>query len=456
MVPVPAKYVRKEMGEIWDDQNKYELWREAEALVARAHARRGDCPERIPQFFEKYWSIDERAIENIDKSKDHDMNSFLEYGACVITEGMKRDGYTQEQIDEVLSWLHRGLTSYDIEDTALAVMLYDATKIIFNDLGALYDTLKDLSAKYANTPQTGRTHLQHAEPITFGWKLANWRERFFEHLAFLEGNRQFWQVGKISGAVGAYGQTDREIEAMVGEELGVRMPGFHGQLVNREGIALALNFLARIASTVSKCARDLEHLSSTEVQEVFETHGAGKEGSSAMPHKSIPEFANPNKCERIVSLARLVRMYAQVAAENIDTRHEQDLTQSANERIILPSAFILTDYMLDLFTQIVRDMRVDTRRMEENIWMSGGLIFSQNVANSLMEKGMPRKDARALVMRLCQKVVEQKQKQRECDFDDVCLDSEEVLQWLTLEEINDCFNVNKHLAYIHELLKNPT
>ena len=207
--------------------------------------------------------------------------------------------------------------------------------------------------------------------------------------------------------------------------------------------------LANIASSLGKFAADIEHLSSTEVREVFESHASGKTGSSAMPHKSLQQFSNPNKSERIKSLAKLVRANALVGAENIDIRHEQDLTQSASERVIISGSLILVDYMITLFTRIIGEMYVDEERMLENIWSTGGVIFSQHVTKALMDKGMPREDARGLVTKLCQKAASAKKP----NFKRVCERDPEMVKWLTPQELELCFDLNHHLRNVDKIFE---
>jgi len=443
------RYIRPEMGKFWEERVKFETWLKIEIAVAKARAVAGEISSYIPDYLEKYAKIDVARIEEIDKMIDHDMNAFLRAVGEFITAGMHDDGFSQESIDEVLSHLHTGLTSYDIEDTALAVRLYEASNLIAMDMEMLESALIAAARKYKLAPQIGRTHLQHAEPITFGLKLLNWYNSMQNHRLYMIKNFSLWTTGKISGAVGTNSHLGPEIEDAVGRELGISMARVSSQIISREGIAYLLAGLANTATSLAKFARDIEHLSSTEVREVFETHASGKTGSSSMPHKSLQEFANPNKSERIISLAKLVRANAHTAMENIDFRHEQDLTQSASERVIIIGSLVLVDYMLTLFTRVVGEMYVDEKRMLENLWSTGGVIFSQHVTKALMDKGMPREEARTLVTQLCRRAMDA----RRPDLKKECLHSKEVKERLTPEEIGACFNLSHHLRNIDQIFE---
>ena len=446
MIP---RYTRPEMGQIWSEFTKFHSWLQVEIAVATARVEMEGIPYYVPDCLKKYAKIDVSRIEEIDRLIDHDMNAFIRAVSESISEGMADDEFSQVEIDVVLSHLHAGLTSYDVEDTALALRLSTSTSIILEDLDALRVALIVSARRHQNTPQIGRTHLQHAEPITFGLKLLNWYYSVDQHRLHLAANRYLWEVGKISGAVGTHTHLSPEIEEVVGLKLKIPMARASSQIVSREGIAYLMASLANIASSLGKFAADIEHLSSTEVREVFESHASGKTGSSAMPHKSLQQFSNPNKSERIKSLAKLVRANALVGAENIDIRHEQDLTQSASERVIISGSLILVDYMITLFTRIIGEMYVDEERMLENIWSTGGVIFSQHVAKALMDKGMPREDARGLVTKLCQKAASAKKP----NFKRVCERDPEMVKWLTPQELELCFDLNHHLRNVDKIFE---
>jgi len=446
MIP---RYTRPEMGQIWNEPTKFHSWLQVEIAVATARASAGEIPVYVPDYLEKYAEIDVDRIEELDRLMDHDMNAFIRAVSESISKGMAADKFSQEEIDIVLSHLHAGLTSYDVEDTALALRLRASVSIILEDIENLSSVLLSSARRYKNTPQIGRTHLQHAEPITFGLKLLNWYDAIDQHKLYLDRNRDFWEVGKLSGAVGTHTHLSPEIEEAVGQKLQILMARVSSQIVSREGVAYLMATLANIASSLGKFAGDIEHLSSTEVREVFESHASGKTGSSAMPHKSLQQFSNPNKSERIKSLAKLVRANALVASENIDIRHEQDLTQSASERVIISGSLILVDYMITLFTRIIGEMYVDEERMLENIWSTGGVIFSQHVAKALMDKGMPREDARGLVTKLCQKATSAKKP----NFKRVCERDQEMVKWLTPQELELCFDLNHHLRNVDKIFE---
>lgn len=444
------RYSRNDMLDLWGDSGKFNSWLRMEIATQRAMAKAGLMQGHIPDLTEKYAVADEKRIKEIDALIDHDMNAFLRAVSESIRENMAADSFSEEEIDEVLSCLHAGLTSYDIEDTSLALRLKIATDYIMQDLRELCGALWDMALKYKDSPQIGRTHLQHAEPITFGLKLLTWFRAFNNHKKHIERDSIFWQTGKISGAVGTFTHLPPEVEESVVSSLGIYCASVSSQIVSREGIAYLLSGLSVIAGTISKCARDIEHMSSTEVREVFEGHPSGKQGSSAMPHKSLPEFSNPNKCERLVSLAKIVRAYAGVAAENIDIRHEQDLTQSASERFIIAGSLILVDYMVNLFTRIMNELVVDTVQMLRNIHLTGGLVFSQHVTKALMDGGMPREEARKLVTRLCRRAVPIDSMQR---FEDVVKSSKGVRKFLNYYEIDACFDLDRHLRNVDKIFE---
>lgn len=441
------KYTQKKMGEVWDESADYEYWLRVELAVAKAQG----APAHVYECLKNYARIDVERVHELNKIMDHPMNAFLAGISQSIEMGMQQDRFSQGQIAEVLSYIHKGLTTYDIWDTALALRLKVGIDYLLQDLDMLLAVVWELAEKYKHTPQIGRTHLQHAEPITFGLKLLNLYYSLSIHRTYLRSNRHLWEVGKVSGAVGTFSHFDPKIEEMTGEYLGISMAKVSSQIVSREGMAYLMTALAAIASTLAKYAKDIEHLSSTEVQEVFEEHEQGKIGSSAMPHKSRDEFANANKCERIYSLAKVVRACSHVALENIDIRHEQDLTQSASERITISGSLTLVDYMIDFFTRVVSSMRVDAKRMAKNIWLTGGLTFSGHVRKALMDKGMGREEATALVTRLCKETKIGPRKK--LDFKRMALQDTEVRTLLTPQEIENCFDLALHLRNVDKIFE---
>jgi len=445
------RYTRGEMGNVWKELTKFYSWLDVEIAVLEALSKAGEIPDHVPKLLKRFVCLDIARIEELDKLVDHDMNAFLRAVSENFREAMHRNKFSEEEIEEVLSRLHRGLTSYDVEDTALALRLKISTDYILSGLEGLLEVLREKAWEYKDTPQIGRTHLKHAEPITFGLKLLNWYRSFDNHRMCIKDNRKFWQAGKVSGAVGTFTHLGPEIEEDVALILDIKLARVSSQIVSREGIAYLMSILAHIAGTLAKCSKDIEDLSRTEIGEVFETHAKGKQGSSAMPHKTLEEFANSNKCERIYSLAKLVRASAHVGSENIDIRHEQDLTHSASERIIISGSLILVDYMIALFTRITEEMRVDTNRMLKNIWMTGGLIFSGHVTSALMDKGMPREEARELVTGLCHEAAEGNRRGKW--FKRVVVKSEEVRRYLSLKEIEECFSLERHLRNVDKIFE---
>jgi adenylosuccinate lyase len=375
MIP---RYSRPEMARIWSDENRFATWLKVEIAATEALSEGGIVPREAPSAIKSKARFDVARIDAIEKEVQHDVIAFV----SDVAESVGPEG----------RWLHYGLTSSDVVDTALALLMREACDLVARDVGALMEAVKGRAFEHKDTPMIGRTHGVHAEPTTFGLKLAGWAfelDRDRERLRrALEGMR----VGKLSGAVGTYSATDPELERIACERLGLEPEPVSTQVVPRDRHADLLSTLALAASSLERFALEIRHLARTEVREVQEPFAAGQKGSSAMPHKR-----NPIVAERICGLARIVRAAGTVGLENVPLWHERDISHSSAERIVLPDAFLALDYMLDRFVWLVEGLVVLPERMRANLEASHGLFFSQRVLLALVEAGLPRDDAYRLV-----------------------------------------------------------
>jgi len=385
MIP---RYTRPQMARVWSDQNKLDTWLKVEIAVCEAWAERGVIPaEAIAKIRRASYDPDRAA--QYEREMHHDFNAFLRSVA--------------DSLGDESRFVHLGLTSYDVEDTALALRLIEATELLEDDVRALIDAIAVRAQEHKNTPCMGRSHGVHAEPTSFGLKLAAWYDEMRRQTHRLTHAKEQIAVGKISGPVGSHATVPPEIEDEVCGNLGLLVEPISTQVVHRDRHALYISTLALIAASLDKFATEIRHLQRTEVLEVEEPFSEGQTGSSSMPHKR-----NPEKCERISGLARLFRGYAVSALENVALWHERDISHSSVERVILPDATVLLDYMLDLFTFIIRGLQVYPERMRENLEASYGLPFSQRVLLALIEKGMNRQEAYKIVQSNAMRAWEQR------------------------------------------------
>ena len=374
MIP---KYSRPEMADIWSDKGKYDRWLQVEIAVCDAWAERGDIPtEAAEKIRGARYNLDD--FNRYLKEIHHDVISFLRSVA--------------DSLGEESRFVHMGLTSYDVVDTALGMQLRDASDILLRDLQALTAVVEEKARRYKDTLMIGRTHGVHAEPITFGLKLAGWVDELRRNARRLADARAEVAIGKVSGAVGSHATVPPEIEEKVCARLGLGIEPISTQIVQRDRHARFVTTLAILASSLEKFATEIRHLQRTEVLEVEEPFEEGQAGSSAMPHKR-----NPEKCERVCGLARVVRGYSVTALENVSLWHERDLTDSAPERIILPDACLVVDYILDLFTYVIRGLQVYPERMRENLELTQGLVFTSRALVALVNKGLSREKAYKLI-----------------------------------------------------------
>jgi adenylosuccinate lyase len=371
------------MGRVWSVEHRFACWLRVEIAVAEAWADAGRVPrESLPAI--RAARFDAGRIADIEEETQHDVIAFLRN--------------LSENVGDEARWIHLGLTSSDVIDTALALQLTESVDLLRRGLHDLSDVLRDLALRHRDTLMMGRTHNVHAEPITLGQKLAVWYAEMARHDRRLEQVRDEVAIAKIAGAVGTHANVPPEIEERVARSLGLRPEGAATQVVQRDRHATYVLELALLASSLDKIATELRNLQHTEILEVEEPFGRGQQGSSAMPHKR-----NPIMNERISGLARVVRGYAVPALENVVLWHERDISNSSAERAIMPDASTLVDYMLALQTRILRDMKVNEERMQTNVDSSHGLVFSEKVLTALIEAGMSRQDAYAVVQRSAMK-----------------------------------------------------
>ena len=374
MIP---RYSRPEMEKIWEPENKYGIWLRIEKLACEAYEKLGQIPAESLAAIQKA-SFSLARMDELEKITHHDVIAFL------TSVG--------ETIGEDARFVHMGMTSSDILDTGLAVQLRDAATLILEGLDELMAEIKRKAFEHRNTLMIGRTHGVHAEPITYGLKMAVWYEEARRNRGRLVRARETVAVGKISGAVGTYATVPPEIESYVCGKLGLQPARISTQIVQRDRHAEFFSALAILASSLEKFALEIRHLQRTEVREVEEFFAEGQKGSSAMPHKR-----NPINSENLCGLARMMRSYALAALENIPLWHERDISHSSVERVIAPDSTILVDFMIHRMLRLMKNLRIDPDRMEANLGMTGGLFFSQELLLRLARKGMSREEAYRLV-----------------------------------------------------------
>jgi adenylosuccinate lyase len=371
-----GRYTRAEMGRVWSEENRFQKWLEVELAASETLADAGIVPRDAAAKLRERARINVARINEIEAKVKHDVIAFT------IA--------VQETVDdpEAARWLHYGLTSNDVVDTAQALLVREASRLIEKDLEAFGEALERRAWEFKDTPEIGRTHGIHAEPITFGLKVANWYAENRRDLLRFQTAAQQMAVGKISGAVGTCTHLGPEIEQKICQRLGLATAPITSQVIERDRHAEYLSALAIVAASLERVALEIRHLQRTEVREVEEPFGGEQRGSSAMPHKR-----NPVSSEQICGLARVVRANSTAALENIALWHERDISHSSVERIILPDSTILVDYMLHRTTEIVRNMKVFPQRMQRNLDSTMGLIFSGQLLQDLVEHGAPREDA---------------------------------------------------------------
>jgi adenylosuccinate lyase len=426
---VIGRYTREEMGSIWTEDNKFKSWLEVEILACEAWSELGVIPKEAVKQLRKNASFNINRIYEMEEETKHDVVAFTRA--------------VSESLGEERKWVHYGLTSTDVVDTALSYLLKQANEIIRKDLHNIIDILKDKAIEHKHTVMMGRTHGVHAEPTTFGLKLALWYEEMKRNLERFELAAKTIEFGKLSGAVGTYANIDPFVEQYVCENLGLTPAPVSTQTLQRDRHAAYISTLALIASSIEKFATEVRGLQKTETREVEEFFAKGQKGSSAMPHKR-----NPIGSENMTGMARVIRGYMVTAYENVSLWHERDISHSSAERVILPDATIALNYMLNRFGNIVKNLTVFPENMKRNMDKTYGVIFSQRVLLALIDKGMSREEAYDMVQPKAMKAWE-----TETHFKELVKNDNRITALLSGEEIEDCFDYTYHLKNVDAIFE---
>jgi adenylosuccinate lyase len=422
------RYSRPQMKKIWSDKNKFDQWLRVEIAVCEAWAELGEIPrEDIVKIRKASYNL--KRVAEFLRVTHHDMTAFLNSLA--------------ESLGAESRFIHLGLTSSDVMDTALGLQLTQAADILAKDVAELISVMENRAVEHKYTIMMGRTHGVHAEPITLGLKLALWTEEMKRNAQRLAEARKNISVGKISGAVGTYATVPPQVEKIACAKLGLAPAPISSQIVQRDRHAQFLTTLAIIASSLEKFATEIRGLQRTEIQELEEPFEEGQTGSSAMPHKRNPEL-----CERICGLARLIRGHAVTSLENIALWHERDISHSSTERIILPDSCLVLDYMLSIFTSIMKGLKVYPENMHRNIETSQGLVFSQRVLIALINKGLTREEAYKMVQDNAMKAWQQRK-----DFLSLLEADRQITAHLSKKELNSLFDYGYYLKHVDEVFE---
>ncbi|HYW48540.1 MAG TPA: adenylosuccinate lyase [Bryobacteraceae bacterium] len=427
-----ARYTRPEMGRIWSERNKFQQWLEVELAASEALAEMGVVPADAASQLREHAGFEVARILEIESVVKHDVIAFT----TAVAETMAAAGQA-----EASRWLHYGLTSNDVVDTAQALLLEQASAILLRDLEDLRAVLKRRALEFRHTVQVGRTHGVHAEPITFGLKLAIWHEEAGRNLCRLRAAAEDLRVGKISGAVGTFGHISPEAEERICARLNVKPAAVASQVIQRDRHAAFVSALALVTALCEKIALEVRHLQRTEVREAEEYFARGQKGSSAMPHKR-----NPVTCEQICGLARVVRSNVQAAFEDVALWHERDISHSSVERVILPDSTILADYLLDKTTRLVDRLLVYPERMRRNLEMTRGLVFSGQLLLDLAAAGMLREHAYRVVQAHAMRAWEE-----EGDFRAAIEADPEIRAVLTPGQIAEAFSLERQLRNVDQI-----
>ncbi len=428
MIP---RYTRAEMGRVWSDENRYQKWLDVELAAADTLAEAGLVPKEAAAILRARAKVNVARINELEARVKHDVIAFT----MAVGESIG---------DPVAArWLHYGMTSNDVVDTAQALLIRDASRIIERDLVLFGEVLDVRAHEFQHTPQIGRTHGVHAEPITFGLKIANWFAENQRNISRFREAALRIERGKISGAVGNASHLGPEIEEQICKRLGLEVTRSSTQVIQRDRHAYYLSSLALIAASLERIALEIRHLQRTEVREAEEFFGGEQRGSSAMPHKR-----NPVNCEQMCGLARVVRSNMMASYENVALWHERDISHSSVERIILPDSTILVDYMLAKMTGIVSQMRVFPQRMMRNLESTHGLVYSGQLLQDLVEKGMPRDDAYKAVQENAMAAWE-----AESSFRDSVAHDTRITKYLSPTELEHTFDLQRQLRYVDKLFE---
>ena len=423
------RYVHPEMGSLWSEESKFDAWREVEVVACEVMAEEGIVPAEAAREIRAKASYTIERIDEIEREVKHDVLAFTQVLA--------------ESVGEAGRWIHFGLTSYDVVDTALGMRMRDAMDLILKDVAALSSVLKSRAFDHKKTVTVGRTHGVHAEPMTFGMKLALWYAEMERNRARLERAREVVAVGKLSGAVGTFAHLPPVIEEKLCKRLGLTPAPIATQVLQRDRHAEALSALAIVASTLDKIAVEIRSLQRTEIREVEEFFSEKQKGSSAMPHKR-----NPVISEQISGLARVIRGNLQAGLENIALWNERDISHSSAERMILPQSFILTDHILRRAASVLDNLIVYPEKMRENLESMKGLVFSGQVLLQLAKKGLPREEAYRLVQKNAMAVWQKKGTLRELLGNDP-----EVRKWLDEAELDRAFDLERQMEHVDTIYR---
>ena len=417
------RYARPAMKMVWSEENKNNKWLQVELAVCEAWTEEGIIPSEDMVKLRNA-QYDPVRLQEVFQRTRHDMTAFLQS----VTGGLGDEG----------RWIHMGLTSHDVQDTAQGLQLIEASDILLEGVDCLLEAIQKRAVEHKYTPMMGRTHGVHAEPTTFGLKLSIWWDEMRRNRHRLEEARKNAGVGKISGAVGTYATVPPQIEERVCSRLGLGIETVSNQIVQRDRHAQFVTTLALIAASLEKFATEIRGLQKTEVREAEEPFGEGQTGSSAMPHKRNPELS-----ERVCGLARLIRGHAVTALENVALWHERDISHSSAERLILPDSCMALDYIMDIFTGVINGLRVYPDRMKQNIEMTRGLVFSQRVMLALVESGLSRERAYEITQRCAMRSWEES-----LDFRQLLRDETDVTDHLPGDELEAIFDYNYYMRFV--------
>ncbi|UUV99850.1 adenylosuccinate lyase [Vagococcus luciliae] len=421
------RYTREEMGNIWSDENRYAAWLEVEILASEAWASLGEIPVEDTKLIREKATFDIDRILEIEQETRHDVVAFTRA--------------VSESLGQERKWVHYGLTSTDVVDTAYGYLMKQANDILRKDLNNFLQVIKEKALEHKYTVMMGRTHGVHAEPTTFGLKLALWYSEMKRNIERFDHAARGVEAGKISGAVGTFANTPPEVEAFVCEKLGIRAQEISTQVLPRDLHAEYIATIALIATSIEKFATEIRGLQKSETREVEEFFAKGQKGSSAMPHKR-----NPIGSENMTGLARVLRGHVVTAYEDVSLWHERDISHSSAERIIIPDSTILLDYMLQRFTNIVKNLTVFPENMKRNMGATFGLIYSQRVLLKLIDKGMSREEAYDLVQPKTAIAWDE-----QTDFRPLLESDEKIMSVLSSDDLDDAFDYNYHLKHVGDL-----
>ncbi len=423
------RYSLPEMKNIWSDENRFRKWLDVELAVCEAWSELGKIPKDALERIKSKAKFSVERIKEIEKITKHDMVAFTTS--------------VSESIEDDSRYFHMGLTSYDVVDTALSILIRDSLNLIIEKAEKLKEILKDKAIEWKDFIVMGRTHGVHAEPITFGFKFLIYYEEMKRNVERLKRAKKNIEVGRISGSVGTYVHLEMDVERIACEKLGLKPESVSNQVIQRDRHAEVMSSLSITASTLEKIATEIRHLQRTEVLEAEEYFSEGQKGSSSMPHKR-----NPVRAERVCGLSRLIRSNLISSLENINLWHERDISHSSVERIIFPESFLLLDFMLQEMIELVSTLIIYPERMRENIEKSFELIFSQRVLHSIMEKGLSREKAYSIVQRNSLRAWKERR-----GFKEVLLEDNEILGLLKPGEIDEIFDIKYFLRHIDEIYK---